>query len=890
MNLRPVFVFLILLLPVCVFAQYRNGLKYYANYDYAKAIPLLRKAANKNNADQADATVKLADCYRTTKDYANAELYYTKAKELRKLDPNSQYNYGCVLKNNNKYDQALKEFAEYLAQDPSDVKAKNALKSCNEIKTWQKRPKEYEVTSISGLNTSKSEFCPVLFEDKLVFVSEQKHDLVNYQEYDYDGHPYLNVYFTTLKNEIPGKIHGFSKKVNSNYHDGPVCFSKDNNTLYLTRVNYIVDKKNKDFVNRAKIYKSTRSGNSWSKPEPFQYSSDEYSTAHPSLSEDGNWLFFTSDMNGGYGGNDIYVCKRNGTGWDKPQNLGSDINTSGDEEFPYIRKDGMLFFSSDGLPGFGGLDIFSASQIEEKWILNRNEGLGINSFTDDFGVYFTDNNHGYLSSNRDGGMGSDDIYKFVFTSKYINVDGTILNSNNINDPATNLKILLEDVNGGVITSTRTNEKGYFVFGNLESDKKYLVKIDETDPGFNGKKRFYYADSKNNVMRVTVVNEKGEKFVFRNLPLDPNSLPELYADDDITLAGNLLFGENPSSPVANAKIVLKDASGNIIDEATTNAFGAFVFSKLPPDENYLVELVETDTPLPPNTKIILTNKSGKEIKVARSDAKGGFQFNILASDKTVMKEMSVEDNDLLMNVNGKLFDNTMKVLPGTKVYLLNEKGLAVDTAVTDANGKFEFRNLRADMNYMVSIDENDSKLAALEKLFISDLKGKVVRQLVRDKKNGFKYALLKTDKSELTELYVDDPWLEVLNFQNKQHNEEITIVENVYYAYGDYKLDEAGKLVLDKVTKIMKDHPNIVIELSSHTDSRARDDFNLKLSEKRAKTAVDYIISKGIDKKRLTAIGYGETRLINSCGNNSNCTEEEHAKNRRTEFKVVNKTQ
>ena len=720
----------------------------------------------------------------------------------------------------------------------------------------------------------------------MVFVSEQNPDIVNYEQYDFNGQPYLNVFFTELKNEIPSSSKkAFSKNVNSNYHDGPVCFNKEQNMLYFTRVMY-VEHKNKDFVNRAKLFVSTKEGKSWGKPQAFQYNSDEYSVAHPSISDDGNYLFFSSDMKGGFGGMDIWVCKKNGATWGSPLNLGPDINTSGNEEFPYMRKDGLLFFASDGLPGFGGYDIFSCKQIAGKWILNRNEGLGINSFADDFGIFFIDNSKGYVSSNRDGSVGSDDIYKFTFTSKLISVDGTILNSQDIFDPVKNIRIFLEDATSNRLGETRTNEQGYFRFDNLAPDKKYMVKIDETDPAYTGQKHFFYADSHNQLMRITVVNEKGEKHVFRNLPADANSLPELTLPEDISLGGNLLYGENPSNPIANKQITLKDGAGNVIETVTTNAFGAFVFSKLPPDENYFLELSELDGSLPSDTKIILTNRSGKELKIIRADGKGGFKFNLLSADKTTINELKVTDADLLMDLTGKLLGQDKNSLAGAKIYLLDEKGIAVDTAVTDANGKFEFRKLHTGKNYMVNIDENDARLAGMDKLFIADLKGKVLRELIRNKFKGFGFNLLESEKTSFKQIYVNDPWLEVLELKNKKSNEQITIVESVYYAKNEYKFDEAGQRVMDKVIQIMKGNPNLNIEISSHTDSRADDKFNLKLSEKRAKFAVDYIISKGIDAKRLKFIGYGESKLLNKCGNNVTCTEEEHAINRRTEFKIV----
>ncbi|MHB8262117.1 MAG: hypothetical protein ACYDEC_17810, partial [Bacteroidia bacterium] len=918
------------------FGQYKQGVKYYESFQYAKAIPYLKKAANKNNAHKTDATIKLADSYRDINDYKDAEVYYQKIIGMGgdTIPAIVHYNYATVLKNNNKYDEALKEFTIYLKSNPNDAKAKNSVKSFQDIKIWQSLPKEYEVTNLSEINTNKSEFCPFIYPteggSKLFYTSWQKPDLVNFESDDFDGHPYLNIYYADVKNDIPeSDKKSFSKKINSSYHAGPICFSKQNE-LFVTRVDYAKHKKDKSFINRPQLFTAVKSGKHWSKPQAFQYNNIDYSFAHACISDDSNYLFFSSDMPGGKGGMDIWVCKKNSTGWDKPINLGSDINTPGNEEFPFIRTDGMLFFSSDALPGFGGLDVFSARQIVGKWILNRNEGVGINSLADDFGIFFIDNNKGYISSNRDGGKGNDDIYKFTFTQKLISVDGTVLNSQDAGDVAKDVKVILEDSKGNAMNDVRTNNEGYFRFDNLSPDSKYMVKMDEKDAGFSHHKRYFFMDSKGEVMRVSVVNDKGEKFVFKNLPADANSLPQLDSPDDVTLAGNLLYGENPSLPIANKKVLLKDENGTVVDEATTNAFGAFVFNKIPSGDNYFISLAENDVSLPVGTKIILTNKSGKQLNVLNSGAKGDFKFSLLASDKATMEGMKVADADLLISLAGNIMGTDKKPLSSVKVYLKNEKDKTIDTVITndkgyftfnklsastnyiitidendaqlkdldkivitdtkgrtireliksknkgfsfnvlasaqsvmdalqvadadllmnvvgkildpdkkplgkvnvflvyynktamidtsktDSTGTFKFNKLQAAGNYVLNVDENDANLKKFDKVYITDLKGKIIRELIRSKNKGFSFNLLQADKSTLKSIYVEDPWLEVLNMKESKKKEgapfgSITIVENVYYALNAYKFDEGGQRVLDKVIQIMKNNPSINIE-------------------------------------------------------------------------------
>lgn len=865
------------------FAQMKKAEKHFSNFNYAKAIPVYEKVAKRSSPDQQKAMIKLADCYRILNNYAEAESYYSKAVGIGKVPSEVNYNYGNVLKSNNKYNEALIQYSLFLAENKNSITTKNAIKSCQEIKFWESKPKEYEVKNMETINTKRSEFSPFVLNNHLIFVGEKVADIVDFEKSSTNNQPYLDIFSADIKNNEVKKEKLLSKKINTSFHDGPITFSGDGKTAAYTRVNYIVNKKNKNFINRAKIYFSEVNGKSFSKPKPFVHNSDDYSCAHPTLSADGSILYFSSDMPGSLGGQDIWMCKKNGEGWDKPVNLSFDINTSGDEVFPSVKKDGTLYFSSNGLPGFGDLDIFSAKQTNGKWLLNRNEGLYLNSKADDFGITFLNDTVGYFSSNREGGKGEDDIYYYKFTNKNISVDGIVLLTENANDPAKNVKVYLLNGEGKAIDSTQTNEKGYFVFKDLDADKTYMAEIEGTEANMKNKSRYYLADKNSKITRITHNAGSGQKFVFKNLPVDPNGMPDLYNDDDLSLAGNLLYGENPSKPIANKKVIIKNEYGDIVEETTTNEFGAFAFRNLPLDQNYSITVVDDDIPV--NAKIIMTNKSGKEVKVARSDAKGNFKFSLLSVDKTAISDLNVDDKDLIMNLNGYLYDQDKKAISSAKVTIFN-KNEVIENIVTDDKGRFAFKNLGTDQNYLFSIDDSDVRMKNVTKVYIADSKGRIYREIKRNSDGRFQFDLIEVDRTAMGAYSVDDPWLEVLAMKNKEKQKSITIIESLYYAYGDYKIDAAGKNILDKVITVLNSNKDLNIEISSHTDSRSSDVFNMSLSQKRAKAAVDYVISKGINKSRLKAIGYGESKPLNSCKNDSDCSEDQHAKNRRTEFKIV----
>lgn len=880
-----------LLVVSSLFAQMKRANQYYNNYEYTKAIQLYKKIVKKN--DNVEALQKLANSYRITKNYKEAEVCYARLVKLNGVEPINYFYYGTVLKNNNKIDEAKEQFALYSKSAPSDKRAEISVKSCEDIKLWIKKTQQFEISLVEGVNSKHSDFCPVYYKDRLLFVSERTKDLVNFNASPANKQPYLNMYLAkkgAMKNgkeSYSKSVKALSSTINTNYHDGPACLNAEQNTMYLTRVYYVVNKSDPDFVNRPGIYISTAKGNGWSKAKPFQYNSDKYSVAHPSVSADGQYLYFSSDMPGGKGGMDIYVSKKEGEGWGQPQNLGEEVNTAGNEVFPFIRKDGLLYFSSDGHSGFGGLDVFVATKMDKKYSDVKNLGAPLNSYTDDFGIVFSDDfTKGYFSSDRQGGKGSDDIYSFVALNKFITVAGRVLLSKNVNDPARNAEVMLLTEDGKLLKVSTTDNSGFFKFDNLDPDGKYMVKLDETDPQFKDKKKYYLTDESNKIVRVTVINDKGGKFVFTNLPADPNAMPQLD-NDDISIAGNLLYGENPSQPLANTKVNLVNNKGEVVQTATTNAFGAFVFTNLPTDENLIVRVDETDTKLPPNTKIIITNKSGKEIQTTKSGDKNDFKFTFLASDKSSLKLMQVEDNELRFDFKGNLLNENKLPVSNSMINLTNEKGEIIQSTKTNEKGDFVFTNLPADQMMIFALDENDPKLKSSTKLFITDNKGNVIKEFGRS--NGkFTFTILPADQKTLGVVYVDDPWLKVLKLKTESKKDSLTIVENIYYNYGEYKILPEAQKTLDKVINIMKNDAQLIIELSSHTDSRSSNEYNLKLSQNRAKAAVDYMLARGVDKTRISGKGYGETKLINKCADGIECSEEEHAQNRRTEFKISRK--
>ena len=485
--------------------------------------------------------------------------------------------------------------------------------------------------------------------------------------------------------------------------------------------------------------------------------------------------------------------------------------------------------------------------------------------------------------------------------KLLTISGRIVSSQYIFNPLKNAEIALLNVDGTVLTITNTDNKGFFKFENLDPSKRYLIELNETNPGFPNKTKFALIDNKAGIIRETGVDGVGGKFIFRDLPVNPYALPQV-APEEMKFAGNLLYGENSSKPVANTKVNLLNDKGEILQTTYTNTFGAFVFKDFMFDQHSVLRVHEDDSPLPGNSKVVLTGKGGKEVQTTATENTGGFKFLFSSFDKDALRLMAVSSSELLTDFNGRFLGNDKAPIANSIVNLMDEKGQIIRSTKTDKFGDFRFINLPADLNVLLSLDENDPQLKLLKKIFLTDNKGAIVKEIIRGI-HGFKFNILPSEKNKLESIYVEDPWLKVLQLKTKsakdnntvsqnnniggasQGTNSVTIIENIYYKTGESEVSSEGSKVFDKLISVMKKDTQLVVEIGSHTDSRSSEEYNLNLSLRRATAAVDYIIKNGIASGRISGRGYGENKLINKCADGVECSEEEHAKNRRTEFKI-----
>ncbi|MCD6366168.1 MAG: PKD domain-containing protein [Bacteroidales bacterium] len=268
--------------------------------------------------------------------------------------------------------------------------------------------------AVLPLSAEYNKYAPAVYKGEfLVFCSDRKNELIKLIT-DTSGKYLSDLYQIKLKDSINKTIKLFSRNITTPFNEGPVCFSPDFTTIYFTR-NLHLFTRPKDIENKENnlgIFTATATDTGWANIQPFLYNSDNYNIAHPALSSDGEILIFASDMQGGYGGSDLYYCKKQGKGWSKPKNLGSKINSSGNEFFPFLHPSGRLYFASDRKNGLGGLDIYYTDKTKNRWKEPLPLDTPFNSTADDFGVYVDSSfESGYFSSNRNG---TDDIFRFVY--------------------------------------------------------------------------------------------------------------------------------------------------------------------------------------------------------------------------------------------------------------------------------------------------------------------------------------------------------------------------------------------------------------------------------------------------------------------------------------------
>lgn len=608
--------------------------KKYDSYAYIDAIKTYEKVANKGYKSE-DMFKKLGNAYYFNSDYDGAAKWYGELFAMNTgVEPEYYYRYAQALKSTGEIDKANKLLDEFNAKNKTDNRAKLYEGDKNYLDQIKANSGRYNIEN-AGINSKYSDYGTFIHDNKIYFASARDTGNFSQRKHKWTGEYFTNLYIADVDSV---KVKKFKTDINTKFHEASPAFTKDGKTVYFTRNNYADGKKGKDEEKATliKIYKATLENGKWTTITPLTFTSDNYSTAHPALSPDEKTLYFASDMPGTLGQSDLYRVKINSDGsFGTPENLGKGINTEGKETFPYVTDENEIYFSSDGHPGLGGLDVFAGKLLSDGTVSDiQNLGADINSPKDDFAyVIDTETRKGYFSSNKDGGQGSDDIYKFLETKKLR---------------------CIQELNG-TITDSKTGA------------------------------------------------------------VLPGAKVSLY-DNQVVLNS-----------------IVADASGNY---------------------NFPVDCGKT--------------------------------YNVRAEkEEYETKEVSIT----IGQVSGK-----------TSLPIALDKGTCRVTVGDDLGVCF-----------------------------------------------GIKMIYFDLDKSNIrTEAAID----------------------------------------LEKILAVLNENPSMKLDIRSHTDSRATFKYNEALSDRRAKSTIQWLIKNGVDKSRLTGKGYGETQLVNKCADDVPCTEAEHQENRRSEFIIT----
>lgn len=389
--------------------SYAIGEYYAASINYKKSYS---RCTPKEKAKRAVRAFMMGECYRHIGYTQKAMAAYTNAIRYNVEDSIAYLHLARQQLKAGQYKQAVQNFNKYLEYDPGDELARSGLLSCELGPQWKAKPNQYKVKKETVFNSRRSDYSPMLVgddADQLVLSSTRKES-----EGDdisgVTGQKFGDLFFSR-KNE-QGKwqpVDVIEGEVNTEYDEGAPCLSPDGKTMYFTRCS-----SDPDYPRYAEIWQSQRSDAAWGKPTKCAISRDTLTSfAHPAVSPDGEWLYFVSDAEGGEGGLDIWRTRILSSGFGGMENVGRPINTAGDEMFPSFRPNGDLYFSSDGHPGMGGLDIFIAHEDSIRGTIVENQQYPLNSSADDFGMTFEGvHNRGFFSSSRNDGKGWDHIFSF----------------------------------------------------------------------------------------------------------------------------------------------------------------------------------------------------------------------------------------------------------------------------------------------------------------------------------------------------------------------------------------------------------------------------------------------------------------------------------------------
>ena len=716
----------------------RKANRSYEYYAYTAAAELYAQAL-KETPDDVDLIRKLARCYYRLNDPIQATYWYEQLEDsLAMFTSQDKLHYAQVLASGKEYDKAKRWYVAYGKASSAPQLVRNKQAAFDHLGTFFQDSAFYTV-SPTEINTEYSDFGPAYVGNGIVYASAREGGSSG-KRYEWYNQVFLDLYYAPLDEQgKPGVPQRLAEPVNTRFHEGPAAFYADGQRVIFTRNNYYGRKKGMSHEHevKLKLFTAVREDTvmtEWTDVKSFPYNSEEYSTGHPTVSADGSRLYFVSDRPGGQGGTDLYVCTWQRNTWGRPVNLGRQINTPGDEMFPFIHSSGVLYFASNGRGGLGGLDIYRVDLMRGDNAPVYNLGYPINSSRDDFGLIADETEHtGFFSTNRNASPGDDNIYHFRYhPTETIAVHGLVLSAQD-STPLALAQVLLQYPKGDTLTEVPTDADGTFTLA-LDWGHDYRVAAQQ--------------------------------------------------------------------------------EGYLIDEA-------FCSTRRGEPRSDSITLYLTPPP-------VTEGMSGK--------------------DNT---QRWLSDVTPALMVRGTVTNQeTNQPLPGTKVTLENAATKEIWQYMADSAAQYRFA-LEQDQSYVLRA-EREQYIGVRHPFATEDTTGILTQDLAMDS--------IKVG--------------------------QVVRLDRIFYDFDKWDIRADALPELEHLLEALRGHPSMKIELSSHTDGRGDDGYNQYLSSQRAQIVVSYLIAQGIRPDRMIAKGYGETKLVNDCGNDVPCSEERHQKNRRTEFMIT----
>ncbi len=705
---------IIYLLCISSFAQEKDrrierAKKRYENKEYVEAIVQFKKLYD----EDANAYIPIkyiANSYRKINKYEQAEVFYTLVVNSVYVTAEDHLNFGQTLRANGKLSAAKEQFEKFAEKSQNRVLANLLLQSMDEVKTWEKEAKNFMVKPAEGLNSEEAEYGFLTFQDKYYITSNRDKNFNSPEAFSWDGSAYMSIYEidTAEINATNGKFILLKNKMNSDYHDGPLTINATQDKCIIMRIDN--EMRGKNFVNRMKLFEGEYIDGKWKNFKRLPFNSHEYHTGHPAYGKDENELFFMSDRTGGEGGMDLYRVERNEGVWGQVENLGPTINTAKNESFPYY-KNNKLYYSSDGFSGYGGYDLF-VSENKGNWQAPTNLKSPINSARDDFGMYFVTENSGYYASNRDGGKGKDDIYKFVYSQEILSIGlSGVLEYKAL--PVEGTKIVMLGANDSIVAFEYTDTEGRFRFENLPYNEDVILRVESDDLDLIKDGRLFLTDDHGD--KIKWLNRlKNGSFAFKALmPEEIKSIALIELEDSklvhILNYKGQVYKKLPGDFAGPELVYLVDKEGTIIDSMFTDLAGGFQFQKLGLDDgrDYFVIMAEDD----PELNIALINGSNRYYKLENSE-----EGKYILSDENLSNI-----NSGFTGIIARL-ETSGKPLPFTKVNIYDEINNVVATIFTNESGEFQFNNLRIDERYYFRAIDISEEINLKTKLYVIDEKG------------------------------------------------------------------------------------------------------------------------------------------------------------------------